>query len=224
MTAKSDTVLSLGKGSGTLSVQTAVTRLRPDAYAKGTLKVSSPARFALYVDGKKEGISEKADGNVSAKLSMEPYSDHEVAVRVLNTGDSPSVKMEWIPDSGFEMVQVTADASAKRRFSLDDTAFGTRITREALSPDGNWLVTSYANQYDADKTLRHATLTDLRTGRTVTLPSSPTFAWMPSGASLYGAVKSEGGHDIVVLNPATMEQKTVARDIPRKLCGLQRQG
>ena len=214
VTAKSDTVLTLGNGVGALSVQTAVTRIRPDAYAKGTLKVSSPARFALYVDGKKEGISEKADGNVSAKLSMEPYSDHEVAVRVLNTGDTPSVKMEWIPDTGFETVRVTADASAKRRFSLDDTAFGTRITRESLSPDGNWLVTSYANQYDADKTLRHATLTDLRTGRTVTLPSSPAFAWMPSGASLYGAVKSESGHDIVVMNPATMEQKTVARDIP----------
>lgn len=216
VTTKSDTLLTLGKTQGAASLQTATTRLRPDAYAKGTLKVSSPARFALYIDGKKQGLSEKADGSVTASLSMEPYSDHEVAVRVLgmDPGQAPTVKMEWTPDAGFESVNLLADANAKRRFSLDDTAFGDRIVREAVSPDGNWLVTSYANQYDVDKTLRHSTLTDLRTGRKVTLPSSPSFSWMPSGASLYGAVKSEQGYDIVVMNPATMEQKTVAHDVP----------
>lgn len=215
-TTDADTLLTLDKADAGVSVQTALTRIRPDAYAKGKLKVSSSARFALYVDGNKQGMSEKPDGNVTATLSMEPYSDHEVAVRVLGTDDAeaPTLKMEWTPDEGFQNVGITADAKAKRRFSLDDTAFGDRITRESVSPDGNWLMTSYANQYDADKTLHRATLTDLRTGKTVTLPSSPSFAWMPSGASLYGAVKSEHGHDIVVMNPATMEQKTIAREVP----------
>ena len=215
--SKSDTVLALDKGTGMASLQTAVTRLRPDAYAKGTLKVSSPARFALYVDGEKKGTSEKADGDVTASLQMEPYSDHEVCVRVLSMGEdaaAPTLKLEWTPDKGFEDVNLTASATSKRHFNLDDTAFGERITRESVSPDGNWLVINYANQYDADKTLRHTTLCDLRTGRKTELPSTPVFTWMPAGAILYGAAKSTGGYDIVTLDPATMEQKTVARDVP----------
>lgn len=215
-----DTIVKFSKCTDVPTVRMLRTGLRADKYAKGTLTVKSPARFALYVDGKKQGVNEKNDakGSVSATLSMEPYSDHEVAVQILSMpGDTlaPEVTLDWAGQEGFKDVVPTADARALRRFSLDDTAFGERVSRESVSPDGKWLITSYSNMYAPDETLYRATLTNLTTGREVALPAAPSLTWMPNGAMLYGAVKAEDGYDIVTVNPSTMEQKTVAREIPK---------
>ncbi|MCM1319018.1 MAG: prolyl oligopeptidase family serine peptidase [Muribaculaceae bacterium] len=215
-----DTIVKLTQASTVPTVQTMCTSIRPEQYAKGTLTVKSPARFALYVDGKKQGMSEKNDakGSVSATLSMEPYSNHEIAVQVLSMPDdtiAPEVTIDWAPEADFKNVKINANASSLRRFGLDDTAFGERISREAVSPDGKWLVTSYSDMYAPDETLYRSTLTNLSTGREVALPSSPALNWMPDGAMLYGSIKSANGYDIVTVSPATMEQKTVARDIPK---------
>lgn len=215
-----DSVVKLDKSAGTATMQMMRTNLRADKYAMGTLTVKSPSRFALYVDGKKQGVNEKNDANgaVSATISMEPYSDHEVALQILSMpGDTlaPQVSLEWQPRSGFENITPVADASAQRRFALDDTAFGERVSAEAVSPDGKWLITKYTNMYALDETLSRATLTNLSTGREVTLPSTPALSWMPGSAKLYGAIKAEQGYDIVIVDPNTLEQKTVARQIPQ---------
>lgn len=214
-----DTLLSLNKATQSPSIQTLTTRIRPSAYAKGTLKAKCPARFELYVDGKKQGMNDKAAsaGSVSASLSMEPYSDHEVAVRVLSLPSdtiSPQVQLTWTPDDAFKEVAILSDATALRRFSLDDTAMGERVARQAISPDGKWLVTSFSNMYEPDKTLRRSTLTNLKTGREVVLPPSQALYWMPSGATLYGSIKGENDYDIITIDPLTLEQKTVATGIP----------
>lgn len=218
-TTKTDSILSLAKADKGASIQTIQTRIRPEKYVAGTLKVFCPARHVLYVDGKKYG--ENADlspsGSTSAKLSMEPYSDHEVTVKILSFATdsiAPEVKLEWQPDAPYKDIALKADASMKRRFSLDDTAFGERITTTSLSPDGNWLITQYSDQYDTDKTLHRSTLKDLRTDRIQSLPSGQSLKWMPTGATLYGAIKGKEGYDIIQVNPATMAQSTVARNVP----------
>lgn len=217
--SKADTLLSLAKAEAGASIQTIKTRIRPDKYAAGTLKVLCPARHILYVDGKKcaENAEASPQGSTSTKLSMEPYSDHEVVVKVLTFAtDSvePQIKLEWLPDAEYKDVAIKADASMKRRFSLDDTAFGERITSTSISPDGNWLITQYSNQYDTDKTLRRATLKDLRTDRIQTLPADMVLGWMPSGATLYGAVKGTTGYEIIQIDPSTMVRTTVAKEVP----------
>lgn len=228
-TTAADTLLSLGKAGSIPTVQMLTTRLRPDAYAKGTLTAKCPVPFTLYVDGKKQGMSEKVDasGSVTASLSMEPYSDHEVSLRILSMpGDTlaPRVQLDWAPEAGYKQARLQADAAALRRFSLDDTALGERVARESVSPDGKWLITSFTNMYEPDKTLQRATLTDLKTGRTVTLPTAQSFSWMPSGAMLYGPIKGEEGYDIVTVDPVTMEQKTVAYGIPEANVVFNRKG
>lgn len=218
-TSAADTVLTIDKAGKTAAMQMFTTHIIPEAYTKGTLKVESPARFALYVDGKKQGINDKnsSDGSVSAQLSMEPYSTHDITVRVLSLPAdtlTPQLKLNWIPDKGFDQVELSADASAPRLYSLDDTALGDRVTRQAISPDGKWLITSFANMYEPDKTLYHSTLKNLKTGAETQLPQTVNLMWMPVGATLYGAQKGENGYDIIKLNPATMAQTTVATDIP----------
>lgn len=228
-TVSADTVINLKDAESEATMQTLQTRLRPDAYAKGSLKVTCPARFTLFVDGKKSGAGEKAsDSNsVTTALSMEPYSDHEIAVRILSLDEdtlSPQVKLEWTPSPGFENVTVKADVTGKRRFNLDDTAFGERVSREAISPDGEWLMTSYSNQYDVDKTLNRVTLQNIRTGQTSTLSASPRLQWMPSGATLYGAIKGENDYDIITFDPKTMVQKVVAHGVPESNVTFNRKG
>ncbi len=223
-----DTVLPLKRAAKEGSLQTLVTRITPDSFVKGTLKVMCPSRFVLYVDGKEQGKSEKAaaDGSVSAQLTMEPYSPHEIAVKVLTLSTdtvTPSVKLDWTSDAEFKDVKLTADADAKRRFNLDDTAFGERVSRESVSPDGNWLITTYSNQYDVDKTLWRSTLTNLRTGATITLPTM-NYAWMPTSATLYASQKGEDGYDIYKYNPADMKQTLVARNVPEGSVIFNRKG
>lgn len=214
-----DTILTLSKPERGMSLQIVKTRIRPDKYAAGTLKVHCPARHTLYVDGKKCGESTEAaaSGFSSTRLSMEPYSDHEVAVKVLsNSADSvaPQVKLEWIPDADYKDVALRTDVSMKRRFSLDDTAYGERIANTELSPDGNWLIIQYTEQYDTDKHRTRNVLKNLRTDSEVTLPSDIRLNWMPYGATLYGAAKAKEGYDIIEINPATMARTTVATEIP----------
>ena len=132
--------------------------------------------FALYVDGKKQGMSEKTatSGAVTATLSMEPYSDHEVSLRILTSPADTlahTVQLDWAPEAGYTKARLQADAEALRRFSLDDTALGERVSSEYVSPDGKWLLTSFTNMYEPDKTLQRATLTELKTCLLYTSPS-----------------------------------------------------
>lgn len=217
-TTAADTLLRLTRPAKGMTVQTLTTRIRPQGhYAKGTLKVVCPAVFALYVDGKKvaDNTSVKAGASASAPLSMEPNADHEIAVRILSSATdsvAPDLRLEWNPEDKYASVPVRMDASMKRLFSLDDTAFGERIGSMSLSPDGAWMLTNYANQYDVDKTLRRTTLTNLKTGKTVKISSG--LAWMPTGATLYGYNKGTDGYDLFTMDPATMDRVTVAENLP----------
>lgn len=214
-----DSLLTLSKPSEDMALQLLTSRLRSENYADGTLKVSCPSAFALYIDGKEQGKNEtaKKDGTVSAPLKMEPDHDYEIAVKVLSAAIdtvSPQVVAEWVPTDDKRPIEIRLDAGMKRRVALDDTEMGERITRTALSPDGNWLLTYSSNRTDVDNTLNRWDLRNLRTGKVESFTGKPSLRWMPTSSRISMVEKGANGNDIILIDPKDMSRRTVATDIP----------
>lgn len=215
-----DTVINLTRPAQDATLQLLSTRLRADAYTPGTLKVSCPSPFILYVDGKEVGKNESANptGSASAALNLEPERDYAVAVKILSCATdtvTPSIKAEWTPTDTKKSVPVRLDASMKRRLMLDDTEMGTRISYVSVSPDGNYLLYYISTRTDGDKSATgHYELRDLRKYDCPAVVMPDGVRWMPTTTRLWTAEEGENGYDIQIIDPATMARTTVARGVP----------
>ena len=199
------------------------THLRADRFTRGTLKVWSPVRFQLFVNGDEEYTKETSEDSLSlvvpaeVTLRLEPQADYDVVVKLLSSADDkmpPSLRCEFVPDKAFAGVSVSLSSDLKRRLSLYNTAFGAKVTGVSLSPDGKYLLTSYSETYSPERSFKRRELTEVKTGRVVMADVPQEAAWMPSGSRLYYTVKGRERRNLVVLNPVTLQTETVAQDIP----------
>lgn len=195
------------------------TSLRAARFAKGLLKVDSPLRYRLFVDGKEEGASKKQGGAaVSAALTLEPEADRILRLQLLTLpGDTAAQKIAvtFEPDKGFEEVDIATGAELKRRFSLADTEFSNRITGLQLSPDGNWLLQTVTDKHSWETSETHKTLRNLRTGAETTLDASLPYTWLPKSNRLYYTLKNNDLYDVYTFDPSTGKTVKVASGFPQ---------
>ncbi|MDE7387768.1 MAG: S9 family peptidase, partial [Muribaculaceae bacterium] len=102
----------------------------------------------------------------------------------------------------------------KRRFTLDDSEFGNRVSSISMSPDGRWLITKYYNYYSRDRYRVWATLTDIKSGRVVNENFNADAKWMPSGKRLYYTRAAAEGYDLFTVDPATGAEQLMLSSIP----------
>jgi dipeptidyl aminopeptidase/acylaminoacyl peptidase len=203
--------LSMAEQDGLLHVLS--TQIRANRFAKGQIKVTSQAPFAILLDdkelAKKESVerdSVSRESERSASVRLEPERDYNLIVRVLSQAtDSvkPTVKVAFVPDKGFDSIQVYSGANLKRRFSIDDSEYGYRIDRVSVSPDGRYLLTKYYDYEDAKHSRYYATLTDLKTMKVINENVNGYAEWMPTGSTLYTTMKLKDGVDITITDPKT---------------------
>lgn len=215
--------LSVPGSDGTLRVLQ--TRMRSSRFAKGTLKVTSPLAFKVTVDGSdlitKESVekdSVTAASMASGTMRLEPEHDVTVAVRVLALASdsvaNPTVKVEFVPDETYSGVEIVSGADMKRRFALDDTEFGNRVSGMSMSPDGRYLITQYYNYHSRDRWRTYSTLTDLKTGKVINANLNWAVKWMPEGCGLYYTVKAPEGFDMITVDPVTGAETVAYTSIP----------
>jgi len=218
-TLKSDTIRPDLPAEG-LAIYQYSTRIRAPRFAKGEISVHSSAPFALLMDGKQQGeVKPGGDTPVKQALTLNPEQSYNIDVRVLcSATDSvaPAIAVSWEPTKGFEHTDIITDIDSPRRFMLDDTMFGPRVTDAKVSPDGRWLLSNYSDMTDIDRTLSRTTLTDLRTGRQHTIASHPDMAWMPVSSRLYFTERGEQGTDLMELDPTTMTTRVIASNVPEQ--------
>lgn len=225
LTADTAGVVALTAPQSDGTLQMLQSRLRAARFAKGTLKVTSQLPFKVTVDGNdvitKESVQRDSVGpesTATAQLRLEPEHDVVMAVKVLayasDSVASPGLKVEFEPDEAFAGVEVVSGPDIKRRFTLDDSEFGNRVSGMAMSPDGRWLITKYYNYYGLDRYRVWSTLTDLKTGKVVNENLNGRVNWMPSGKRLYYTVVSPKGNDLILVDPATGAETVAATDIP----------
>lgn len=215
--------LSLEKPSRDAFLYMISTRMRAEKFLKGTLKISSPARFELFINGVSTHIKRTAEDSleavkpVSVELRLEPETDYELTVKLLSVCSDKTVpvwKCDFEKSSSFKEVVCDIAPDLKQRFALSTTVFGKRVRAVSLSPDGRYLLTKYHSQYDDKRSRSFQVLSDVRKNRVI-LPSVPDNArWMPRSCKLYYTVPGQHRRDVVTLDPATMHEERVLKDVP----------
>ena len=199
------------------------THLRAERFLKGTLKVTSPARFEVFINGRSKGIKSSAEkdlkqaGSQTISLRLEPEADYDIVIKLLTCADDtvePALKCELNRDKAFAQVPYTARPDMKRRLSLYNTNFGSKVYSVSLSPDGKYLLTHYWDSYSTKRSRTYKTLTDARTGRVILPEVSTQAQWMPRSSKLYYTVTGEHRNDLVVLDPATVREEVALRNVP----------
>ena len=188
------------------------TRMRAERFLKGKLKVTSPARFEVFVNGESKRAKTTAEDSlqqvqpVVIDLRLEPEADYEVAIKLLAASEDkaqPVLKCEWEANKDFSDIDCRISPDLKRRLSLYDTNFGRRVASVSLSPDGKYLLTQYSDYYDLKRARTHTELTEVKTGRVLLPNVHEGMRWMSKGSRLYYTVTGREGNDLLIYDPAT---------------------
>lgn len=199
------------------------TNLRAERFMKGKLNVCSPARFEVFVNGQSKQTKETAEDSLSqvcptvVSLRLEPEADYEIVIKLLSNADDkaqPALKCEFEKDKEFAEVACRMSPDMKRRLSLFNTNFGSRVNWTYLSPDGKYLLTRYSDSYDVKRSKSHCELTEVKTGRVILPNAREGMRWMPRGSKLYYTVMGEKQNDLMLFDPATMREEVLLKNIP----------
>ncbi len=200
------------------------TQIRAERFAKGQIKVTSQVPFAILLDDKeltkkesveRDSISKSSERSASVRL--EPERDYKLSVRVLSQSTdsvTPTIKVEYVPDKGFENITLYSGSNLKHRFNLDDSEYGHRINSVEVSPDGHYLLTRYYDYVDAKHNRYYATLTDLKTGKVINENVDSWAKWMPTGSTLFLVSRTKDGNDIYFIDPKTGKQTLTYTCVP----------
>ena len=215
--------VALARAEGEHLIYVASTQIRADRFMKGKLKVTSPVRWEVFVDGASKSKKENADDslNVNAArdiaLRMEPERNYEVTIKLLAHKDdkvTPTFKCEVVADKEYEKVTVLSGQDLKRRFTLDNTVYGNRVIDVAVSPSGKYLLTRYWYNYSKDRQHVYAQLSETKTGKILLANAKDGMKWMPKSDKLYYTATAASGNNVITLDPATLTEEVLLTEIP----------
>ncbi|MDE5903706.1 MAG: hypothetical protein K2H21_10880, partial [Muribaculaceae bacterium] len=152
--------LSVPSSPNEVTLQRFVTKIRPDAFFKGKVKISTQAMAKVFVDGKEVASKTSADsipGDTEGELTLQPGQDAIVEIRVLTDTTrsvaAPTLKAYIEPADAETDVTLTDAPDLPSLFNLHTMAEGTRLASVRLSPDGAYMLLTYsytANSVDTD--------------------------------------------------------------------------
>lgn len=199
------------------------TNIRSDLFLKGKLKITSPVRWQLYVNGELKHSKEQAEDSLSlavpaeVALSLEPQKDYVITLKVLSDARDkadPAVRCEFLKDSGYEQVTLWSGPDLKKRFALSNTVFGNRVSGVSVSPDGRFLLTFYRNSFSKDRQVNQVVLSELKTGKVLDRQLPEGVRWMPSSTKLYYKVKADNGVDLHTIDPVSGQDGVLVTCVP----------
>lgn len=193
--------------AGTYSVSLVSFYLNSDRYTDGTLLISGPETYEVYLDNAKQ-----TPANGEIKLTLEPRR-YEVVIKYLaipgKTNDAP--KATFKTDS---KAVVIATTSPEKRYTLNDVFDGTRLRSVSLSPNGKYLLTAYQTTYTGGETESFQQVTDRATGQVLMESGSNHYSWMPRSNRLYYTRKGMQGKELVTVDPTTKAETVLASNLP----------
>ncbi len=223
MTADTAGFVTLTKADGEHLIYVVSTQIRADRFMKGKLKVTSPVRWEVYVDGVSKQKKGSAEDSLNAKsthdiaLRMEPERNYEITVKLFAHKDDkavPTFKCEVVNDKGYEMVNVCSGYDLKKRFTLDNTVYGNRVIDVSISPSGKYLYTRYWNNYSKGRQHVYAQLSETKTGKILLANAKDGMRWMPKSDKMYYTATAATGNNVILLDPATLAEEVLLREIP----------
>lgn len=178
-------------------------------WTKCSLNAKKMKQRAVYLDGRAVNIEGK---EATDEMRLLP-GRHEITVL-----DYVAAKAE--PDTfdiqitGNDLSHLVVNPTAPRSFDLDLNSHGPQYGGVSLSPSGRYAVTHYANSLRGGESVWHTTLTDLHSGRNIYAGDYRNFRWCQQRDAVYYTRKGGNGLELIVLDVATMTEKTLATALP----------
>lgn len=198
------------------------THLRAERFLKGKLKVYSPVRFEVLINGESRQSKDTVEDSLSqvrpsaVSLRMDPEADYEVVIKLLSSADDkmqPMLKCEFEKEKDFVEVSCRIAPDLQKRLSLFETNFGSRVKWVSLSPNGKYLLTCYSDNYAVKRSKTRCELTEVKTGRVILPAANEKMRWMPRSNKLYYTVMGKEQNNLVMLDPATLREEVLLKNI-----------
>lgn len=196
------------------------TSMRADRYVKGKLKLTTPARAEVLVNGESKILKASADSVASsetAQLELLPQTGYSIIINLLTLPEdaaTPEVKLEFIPDDDYKDVTVTASPSLDRRVTPLSTMQGERVSRMDMSPDGKYILTAYREVISASETRTRAVVSETVSGKVISEDVNVSAVWMPVDSKLYYTKKGVKNYDLYTTEIPGMKTEKIAVAIP----------
>ncbi len=198
-----------------------------DKYAKGTVKVVSPYMLEVYIDGKLVASKTTKEDNLRAEKEASavfgpsyPLSSRVVIKLLAAAEDKASValKVSIETEKSDSTTTFTTVNTDKRYINFTDMLLGKRVTGTRMSPNGQYALISYRNTF-GEKSTSTRELYDVRTGKSVLIDTDNgkgQLNWMPVSEKLYYLFKTEGGTNLITIDPATLQENVLVKNIPNE--------
>ena len=182
--------------------------LNSDRYVKGTLDISSPGAFEVFVNDKPVGAS--------SELVMEPRR-YQVVVKYLTAETDtcpPSLKATFKSEAE---AKVVASLNPEKRYTLLNILEGKDFQGVSVSPNGKYALVKYVNRFPEGKSESYGQLMDAATGRVLLQDGSflTTAKWMPKSNRLYYTRTGLDGTELVTVDPSTYQQTVLVPNLPK---------
>lgn len=201
------------------------TNLRAERFLKGKLKVTSPVRWEIFINGESKLVKDAVEDSISkaatreVTLQLEPEADYEITIKLLSTPNDktePTLKCELIKDDKFKDIACNIAPEQKKRFALPNTVYGNRVIAVSISPDGKYLLTRYWDNHSLNRSYIHCELTDLKTGKVLLANAKDGMKWMPKSNKLYYTVTAATGNNVITLDPVSLQEEVILKGIPEQ--------
>ena len=198
--------------------------VQADGFGKANVTIESPNMLEVFVNDqltstkrtKEDSIPLAKD--VTAELTPYPRSARVVIKLFCDTDCEGALKITVKNESKDSERTLTVSHWAQRKIVLDDVILGKRVTDITVSPQGNYALINYAENYGASTTVS-TELYAVKTGRRVVIDRGRQKAqlrWMPKTEKPYFVQREGNRTNLMTINPETLEESILAKSIPNE--------
>ena len=176
--------------------------VRTDRYAKATLNIKNLKNYRVFVNGKA--------GSTALTMTPGHYDVRLVCLHEKDSKDSVNISL-----TGESLEGIEVNPTTKRPYLMAEMMQGKRTYNARISPSGKYLVTYYQHTMEDGKNFYRTVLSETESQRTIAqYDSYVDYNWVKTKDALYFTRTNEKGKQIVLLDPATMQETVLADALP----------
>ena len=197
-----------------------------DRFGKADVTVVSPNMLEIYVDDRLETTKRTKEDSLhlakelTAELTPYPRAAR-VVIKLLCDADCEGALKITVKDQSKDSIagrELAISHQAQRKIVLDDVILGKRVTDITVSPQGNYALIGYVENYGSSTTVS-AELYTVRTGRRIVIDrgrQKTQLRWMPGSEKLYFVQRDGRQTNLITIHPETLEESLLAKNIPNE--------
>ena len=196
-----------------------------NSYGKAKIKVTSPDRFELYINDKKEADKKTAEDSLKNSKSAEAnlvghVNSSRVVIKYLATAAGkvdPAFKIEIHPDTTNKATYSISE-NASKRITIQDIIVGKRVNSVSVSPGGKFVLLRFSTTNEEGKSQNSIEVFDIKGNKTVLAEndSRNQLNWMPKSDLLRYFAETDNGWSLLTLDPVSNDTRMVAGNLPKE--------